>query len=283
MKGDEVRVDVLPDERLRALQRLLEIIDRLREPGGCPWDREQTVASMAPHVVEEAHELVEAVDGDDDGDTVEEAGDVLMVLMMICRIASEEGRFDLADAARAVSDKLVRRHPHVFGDAEAGDPQQVLRQWEEIKAGERRDKGRDEGALAGIPRSLPALQRAERTCERAVASGFRWASAAGALEKVVEEFAELREVLEGVDLDQPEVAVDEETAVRIEEELGDLLLAGAYLGSYLGVDPERACRAALGRFEQRFHFMEERLEGPLGERSLEELMAAWSEAKRAFS
>lgn len=283
MKGDEVRVDVLPDERLRALQRLLEIIDRLREPGGCPWDREQTVASMAPHVVEEAHELVEAVDGDDDGDTVEEAGDVLMVLMMICRIASEEGRFDLADAARAVSDKLVRRHPHVFGDAEAGDPQQVLRQWEEIKAGERRDKGRDEGALAGIPRSLPALQRAERTCERVVASGFRWASAAGALEKVVEEFAELREVLEGVDLDQPEVAVDEETAVRIEEELGDLLLAGAYLGSYLGVDPERACRAALGRFEQRFRFMEERLEGPLGERSLEELMAAWSEAKRAFS
>jgi MazG family protein len=283
MKGDEVRVDVLPDERLRALQRLLEIIDRLREPGGCPWDREQTVASMAPHVVEEAHELVEAVDGDDDGDTVEEAGDVLMVLMMICRIASEEGRFDLADAARAVSDKLVRRHPHVFGDAEAGDSQQVLRQWEEIKAGERRDKGRDEGALAGIPRSLPALQRAERTCERAVASGFRWASAAGALEKVVEEFAELREVLEGVDLDQPDVAVDEETAVRIEEELGDLLLAGAYLGSYLGVDPERACRAALGRFEQRFRFMEERLEGPLGERSLEELMAAWSEAKRAFS
>jgi MazG family protein len=283
MKGEEVRADALPDERLRALQRLLEIIDRLREPGGCPWDREQTVASMAPHVVEEAHELVEAVDGGDDGDTVEEAGDVLMALTMICRIASEEGRFDLADAARAVSDKLVRRHPHVFGDAEAGDPQQVLRQWEEVKAGERRDKGRDEGALTGIPRSLPALQRAERTCERAVASGFRWASAAGALEKVVEEFAELREVLEGVDLDQPEVAVDEETAVRIEEELGDLLLAGAYLGSYLGVDPERACRAALGRFEQRFRFMEERLAGPLGERSLEELMAAWSEAKRAFS
>ncbi|MAF67642.1 MAG: nucleoside triphosphate pyrophosphohydrolase [Planctomycetes bacterium] len=283
MTESDLESDASTDGRLDALRRLLEIVDRLREPGGCPWDREQTVASMAVHLIEEAHELVEAVDAGGDSEMIEEAGDVLMVLAMICRIASEEDRFDLADAAQAVADKLVRRHPHVFGEAEADDPEQVLRQWEEIKAEERRAKGRDESALAGVPRSLPALQRAARTCERAVATGFRWASARGALAKVREEIAELCEVLEGVDLDRSAVELGAGEALRVEEELGDVLLATAFLGEYLGVDPERACRTALGRFEERFRFMEGRFGGSVAERSLEDLMAAWDEAKRRFS
>ncbi|MDP6537958.1 MAG: nucleoside triphosphate pyrophosphohydrolase [Planctomycetota bacterium] len=283
MTAEDLEPESPADERLRAIGRLLEIVDRLREPGGCPWDREQTVDSMASHLIEEAHELVEAVDAGDDGETVEEAGDVLMVLALICRIAGEEERFDLADAARTVSEKLVRRHPHVFGEAEASDPEHVLRQWEEIKADERREKGGDESALAGVPRSLPALQRAARTCGRAVATGFRWASAAGALEKVGEEIDELREALAGVDLDREAVDPNDLERERVEAELGDVLLATAFLADYLGIDPERACRGALGRFEDRFRFMEGRFGGALGQRSLEELTAAWSAAKRALS
>lgn len=267
--------------RAAALEKLLSVVDALREPDGCPWDRKQTVTTMARYVLEEGYELVEAIEQGDDAATCEELGDCLMVLAMIGRIASEEGRFDLERAAEGVADKLVRRHPHVFGELEAGDAEEALERWEAVKSAEREAKGEDASALAGLPRGLPALARASRTCEKAIGSGFRWDTARGALAKVEEELEELRGALAEVDLDQakprPEGAVRE----RVEAELGDLLMATGFLARYLGLDPEAALREALRRFEARFRAMEARLDGPLAEQGLERLMEAWEAAKRS--
>lgn len=269
--------------RSEALEKLLCIIDALREPEGCPWDRKQTVKSMASFVIEEGYELIEAIENDDDEGTVEELGDVLMVLFLIARIASEGGRFDIERAAREVSEKLVRRHPHVFGDQQADDADAVLVNWEAIKKEERQDAEKDASALAGLPIALPALLRAARACGKARSVGFQWETAVGAFEKVGEELGELTEALAETDLGaEPRVKLDPETKARVSEELGDLLMAGAFLGDYLRIDPEEACREALRRFETRFRHMESGLEGELTGRSLEELMAAWGVAKRAL-
>lgn len=269
--------------RSEALEHLLSVVDALREPDGCPWDRKQTVRSMASFVLEEGYELVEAIEAGDDEATVEELGDVLMVLALIARIASEEQRFDMERAAREVAEKLVRRHPHVFGDGEAEDADAVLVTWEAIKKGEREDKQADASALAGLPVALPALLRARRACGKARSAGFAWGSAAGALEKVGEELGELREVLAAAPLHEgPKVKLDGELRERAAAELGDLLLAGAFLGDYLGLDPEEACRAALRRFEARFRHMEAGLGGALEGRSLAELVSAWEAAKQAL-
>lgn len=268
--------------RLEAIGRLLAIVDRLRDPGGCPWDREQTLTSMAGFAIEEAHELVEAIERGDDAACAEEAGDLLMVLAMICRIASEAERFDVAVAAEAVSEKLVRRHPHVFGELEVEGSREVLLNWERIKQEERREKRTDSSALAGVPLALPALQRADRCCAKAVSAGFRWKGAAGALAKLEEELDELRAEVAGVDLEASKPGLEPARRERIEAELGDVLLAGAFLGTYLGIDPERACRAAVRRFEQRFRRMEEQVGTKLSALDLERLVEAWREAKRSL-
>lgn len=268
------------DARIVALRRLLGIVDRLRAPDGCPWDREQTAASMAPHVVEEAHELLDAIETGGPEDVAEEAGDVIMAVALICRIESEAQRLDLARAAELVSDKLVRRHPHVFGDGEAETAGEVLSTWEAIKKEERRERDQDHSALAGVPRGLPALQRAARLCDKAVSAGFRWQDVAGALAKVHEEVAELEQVLpHAARAADHEPDLDADTRARVAQELGDVLLATAYLGRYLGVDPERACRDSARRFEARFRALESELEGGLGQRSPDELVAAWARAK----
>ena len=181
------------EPRADGLRRLIAVVDRLRAPDGCPWDLEQTVASMAPSLVEEAFEALEAIEDGDDAAAVEELGDVLLVVTLVARIAEQDGRFDLGDAARAVSDKLVRRHPHVFGDARADDAAHVLENWEKIKERERKEKRADASALAGVPKTLPALQRANRIGSKAIGAGFRWADADGALAKLEEEVRELRE------------------------------------------------------------------------------------------
>lgn len=267
---------------LEAIGRLLAIVDRLRDPGGCPWDREQTLTSMAGFAIEEAHELVEAIERGDDEASAEEAGDLLMVLAMICRIASEAQRFDVATAAQAVSEKLVRRHPHVFGELEVEGSREVLANWERIKQEERREKRADASALAGIPLALPALQRADRCCAKAVSAGFRWEDAAGALAKLEEELDELRAELAGADLHARKPRLEPALRERIEAELGDVLLAAGFLGTYLGIDPERACRAAVRRFEQRFRRMEEQVGTKLADLDLQRLVAAWREAKRSL-
>ena len=263
------------DARLDALARLLAIVDRLRAPDGCPWDREQTVASMASSLTEEAFEAVEAIDQGDEEGTVEELGDLVMVVALISRIAEQNERFDMASIATAVGDKLIRRHPHVFGDAsevpDAGSSVGVLTNWERIKKAERADKDADASAMAGVPIALPALQRADRLGAKAISAGFRWDDAAGARRKLVEEVAELTK-----ELDAPEVDVE-----RVEAELGDVLLAGALLGRYLDIDPERATRAAVRRFEARFRSMESSVGGSLSDHSLDELVEAWHNAKAA--
>lgn len=269
-------------ERSLALAELAAVVDRLREPDGCPWDRKQTPESMARYLLEEGHELVEAIEAGDDGESAEEAGDLLMVVFMICRIAEEAGRFDLASAARSVKEKLVRRHPHVFGDTEVDGADEVLTNWEAIKQRERQDKQVDASALAGLPKGLPALQRAERSCEKAAAAGFRWPTPAGALAKLDEEHAELHEALAAAPLDGPDrPRLEGELRERVEHELGDLLLSTAYLGHYLRIDPEAALRAALRRFEARFRSMEGDGDGALADSSIEALIARWERAKRA--
>lgn len=266
------------DARLDALARVLAIVDRLRAPeDGCPWDREQTVASLAPSLVEEAHEAVEAIDRTEDGSTAEELGDLLMVIALIGKVAEQEGRFDLATIGGTVAAKLVRRHPHVFGEVVAGSSTQVLANWEKIKESERKAEHKDASALAGVPVALPALQRANRVAGKAVAAGFKWADASGALAKVREEVRELEEALAraGERDDEPGSARDE----RVAAELGDVLLATAFLGHYLGLDPEQAARESLRRFETRFRAMESEVGERLRVASLPELMAAWERAK----
>lgn len=270
----------LGEPRTDALRRLVAIVDRLRDPDGCPWDLEQTLETIAPHHIEEAHELVEAIESGDDAHTVEEAGDLMMGIVLLARIAEQAGRWNLADVAQAVSDKLIRRHPHVFGDGSADSVGEAFDNWERAKQAERAGKQQDASAVAGVPAALPALQRSNRMAKKALSAGFRWADEQGALAKLREEVEELAREM------PPEAPggtlgeTGDRDAQRLEDELGDVLMAGAFLGTYLGIDPERATRRALRRFEQRFRAMEAELGGDLGGRSLEELMAAWGRAKR---
>lgn len=267
------------EPRADALRRLIAIVDRLRAPDGCPWDLKQTLVSVAPHLIEEAHELQEAIEtapSGRDAHVVEEAGDLLMGVVLLARIAQDQARFDLAEVAAAVGDKLIRRHPHVFGDARADDAQQALANWESIKREERAASAVDSSALAGSPTALPALARARRLGEKAMAAGFRWSDARGALAKVKEEIAELEAAFDALD---PTASNSPDTRARVEHELGDVLIAAAFLGNYLSLDAEQAARAALRRFEARFRVMEALLPRPLNACDLPTMMAAWTEAK----
>jgi tetrapyrrole methylase family protein/MazG family protein/ATP diphosphatase len=259
------------EPRTDGLRRLLAVVDRLRAPDGCPWDLEQTVASLAPSLVEEAFEAVEAIEAGDDEAVREELGDLLMALLLICKVAEQEGRFDAGDAARAVAEKLVRRHPHVFGSESVDGAAHVIENWERIKEAERAAKRADTSALAGVPRALPALQRANRLGAKAIAAGFRWSDADGALAKLEEEVREVRDALRSED------------PAALERELGDVLLAAALLGNYAEVDAERALRGAVRRFEARFRHMEAELGGSVRETGLTRLLEAWRRAKGAES
>lgn len=272
------------EPRADALRKLVAIVDRLRAPDGCPWDREQTLATVVPHLVEESHELAEAVETGDLPHAVEEAGDLLMGICLLARIAEQGGKFDLAAVADGVSDKLVRRHPHVFGDVIARSADEALKNWDAIKRRERADKQEDASAVAGVPVALPALQRAQRLGNKAISAGFRWNDVAGALAKVHEEVAELAHEVEtsGLETARDAKPSDEQRA-RLEHELGDVLIAAAFLGNYLKLDPERAAREAVRRFERRFRAMESSLVTPLGTASLDEMMRAWQRAKEVTS
>jgi len=268
------------EPRADALRKLIAIVDRLRAPDGCPWDREQTLPKVAPHLVEESHELLEAIELGDLPHAVEEAGDLLMGVVLLARIAEQAEEFDLAAIANGVCDKLIRRHPHVFGDVVADSAAQALSNWEAIKRAERAEKKEDVSALAGVPVALPALQRAQRMGSKAIHAGFRWSDVRGALAKVREEVGELsHEVEAGGLLEAREVKLDDARRARLEHELGDVLIATSFLGNYLDIDPERAMRGALRRFESRFRTMEAELARPFTDCTLDEMMAAWGRAK----
>ncbi len=221
-----------------ALARLLEIMARLRGPGGCPWDRAQDFASIAPYTIEEAYEVADAIARHDMADLRDELGDLLLQVVFHARMAEEAGSFAFADVAEAICAKMERRHPHVFADGTAETPEAVVTNWEAIKAAE---KPR-ESVLDGVARALPALLRADKLSRRAARAGFDWPDAEGARAKLIEEMAEL-DAAEG-------------TAARLEE-AGDLLFAAASWIRKLGIDPEAALRAACDKFERRFRVIEQ--------------------------
>jgi nucleoside triphosphate diphosphatase len=253
-----------------AIERLLSIMERLRGPGGCPWDREQTLRTLRPYVLEETYEVLEAIDAGDPAEHREELGDLLLQIVFQAQLAKEEGTFDFADVANAISDKLVSRHPHVFGSATATDSEAVLRQWAALKREEKKAKGKGASVLEGVPREMPALARADRLTEKASRIGFDWPDPAGAREKLAEELGELDQAIRAGD------------QAEIEHELGDVLFAAANLSRKLGVPPEEALRGTVARFVARFGHVERELARrgvPHGEATLAEMDALWDEAK----
>ncbi|HWE24035.1 MAG TPA: nucleoside triphosphate pyrophosphohydrolase [Myxococcales bacterium] len=273
-----------PTAAQAAIDRLLRIMDRLRDPGGCPWDREQTLRSLTPYLLEEAYEVIEAIEAGDAQHHREELGDLLFQVVFQARIAREEGKFDFAQVCDSISEKLTRRHPHVFGDVSVSGSREVVKNWERIKADERKAKGdTPRSAIGGVPTGLPALVRAERLTEKAAAVGFDWPDVAGVLAKVREEIAELEEAVAQRAAAAPQDADAHHLHGRVEHELGDLLFALANLGRFLKVHPEEALRGSVRRFESRFHHIEERLreEGRTPrEATLAEMDGYWDEAKR---
>ena len=254
---------------------LLEIMRRLRAPGGCPWDAEQTLDSLRRYILEEANELVEAIGDEDTRGICEEAGDVLLQVAFVATVAAEAGLFDIDDVTRGICGKLIRRHPHVFGDVTVNNAGEVSRNWEAIKAGERRERDADSSAMAGIPRGLPGLLRALRIQERAAKKGFDWrhGDVGSVRAKVLEELDELR----------AEVVRTDERAAR--EELGDLLFAAVNLARHLDIDPEGALQEANAKFAARFRAVEATAENRglvMENMALDDLDKLWIEAKEAM-
>jgi nucleoside triphosphate diphosphatase len=259
------------NEAGREFQRLVDVMRTLRGPGGCPWDREQTIATLRPFVLEETYEVLDAIDRGDHDDLRGEIGDLLFEGVFLAQIESDEGRFTVADSLRAITAKLIRRHPHVFASAKgATTAGQVLEQWEQIKAREQRDAGRQRSVLRGMPKALPSLLGAHEIGTRVAAVGFDWANTADVVAKIKEEVAEL------------ERAVQSEGQARVEEEMGDLLFAIANLARKLGIEPESALRKANQKFTERFQKLEDALhdrDRSVHEASLDEMEAEWARIK----
>ncbi|MCC7049216.1 MAG: nucleoside triphosphate pyrophosphohydrolase [Alphaproteobacteria bacterium] len=271
----------MPDDREkqsaeRPIDRLIAIMARLRAPqGGCPWDLEQSFATIAPYTIEEAYEVADAIQRGDMTALREELGDLLLQVVYHARMAEEEGRFDFDAVATAIADKMVARHPHVFGGAEIDGAAAQTRMWEEFKARERAAKAKASATppsvLDDVPLALPALLRAEKLQKRAARVGFDWPEARQVLDKIEEEIGELR-----AELDQGA------PPARVEDEIGDLLFALANLARHLKVDPETALRGCNAKFERRFHAIERALaaeDRSPKDASLEEMEALWIEAK----
>ena len=258
-----------------ALSELINVVARLRDPnGGCPWDLEQTHASLVPYVLEEAHEVADAIRHGDDAHLKEELGDLLLQVVLHGQIAEEEGRFDLGQIASAISEKLVRRHPHVFAGAEATDSAAVKASWEAIKAAEQAKDPSDPPSasplsdrLAGKVRGQPALAGAMTISKKAAAAGFEWDDMAGVWEKVHEELDELKE------------AVASGNKAHAQEELGDVLFTLVNVARWCGIDPEAGLAGTNRRFLDRFSRVEAALGGDLQGRSIRELEGLWQKAK----
>ena len=258
-------------------RRLLDIMIRLRDPEtGCPWDIEQTFETIAPYTIEEAYEVAEAIEQKDMASLRDELGDLLLQVVYHTRIAEEAGLFSFDDVAAGIADKMVRRHPHVFGDKQVDDAEAQTRNWEEQKAAERREKARGndepESALDGVARTLPGLLRAQKLTKRAARVGFDWPHVSQVFDQLDEETAEL----------QAEIDVDQPVHDRLEDELGDMLFVMANLARKLDVDPEQAARRANAKFERRFRRVEQLLRDQnrsCEEASLAEMDELWRVAK----
>jgi len=255
------------------MEQLLAIMEQLRDPAkGCPWDREQSFATIAPFTIEEAYEVADAIHRNDKDELQEELGDLLFQVVYHAQLAREQGWFDFGDVVASISDKLTRRHPHVFGNEVIEDADAQTAAWEAHKSNERAMKGGDEQHyLAGIPSALPALVRAAKLQKRAARAGFDWPDINGPLEKVTEELAEIHTALQQDDGD------------KFAEEIGDLVFTCVNVARHGNVDPEAALRNSNHKFEKRFHYMEQQLRRhgkSLDGASLEELDQYWEEAKQ---
>lgn len=259
-----------------AIERLLAVMARLRDPAhGCPWDREQSFATIAPYTIEEAYEVADAIASGDMASVKEELGDLLFQVVFYAQMAREEGHFDFADIAQAIADKMERRHPHVFGEAKIESAAAQTQAWEAAKARERAAEGKSAekpaSILDGVARALPALSRAEKLTKRAARHRFDWPEAAQVLDKIEEEIRELR----------AEIAAQAPQA-RLTDELGDLLFACANLARKLDLDPEAVLRQANDKFERRFHRVEALLrdrDRTPGDSTLEEMDGLWDDVK----
>ena len=255
------------------LTRLLEIMRALRAENGCPWDRKQTLASLRPFLIEESYELIEAIDRGDYDAVREELGDVLLQVVFQAQVCAEAGRFDFQDVARGIADKLVRRHPHVFGDVKVSGADEVLRNWDAIKRGEKQTEESPrafKSVIDGLPRALPGLLQADQAQKRAARVGFDWDQPGPALDKIEEEVRELR------------AAMAAGRAAEVRGELGDLLFSLVNLARHLQVNPEDALRATTAKFIRRFRHVEQQVHAsgrPFADFTLGELDAFWNEAK----
>ncbi len=260
-------------EKFRMLVRLMA---RLRAPDGCPWDREQSFDTIKPYLLEETYETLDAIDARDWPELTGELGDLMLQVVFFSQMAAEAGLFDVGDALDAINEKLVRRHPHVFGSESARDGEDVRRIWAEVKSSERKEKsgGDRKGLLDGLPRALPALVEAQQISSRAAGAGFDWSSADQVLDKVREEITEF------------DAARDANSKPEMEGELGDLLFTLVNLARFVKVDPEQALRRTNAKFRQRFSYVEEALRASgreLAESNIEEMETLWQEAKRRES
>lgn len=258
---------------LRPLDQLLAIIARLRGPDGCPWDREQTLDSLRPFLLEECYELLEALDTGDPARHRDELGDVLLQVVLQARLREEQGAFTFQDVAAGLADKMVRRHPHVFGNVSVADANEVVRNWDAIKSTES-ERASTASALDGIPLALPALQRAQRLQGRAARVGFDWPDAAAVWAKVDEEIAETRQAMAAGD------------PSRVADELGDLLFTVVNLCRRHDVPAEEALRQATARFDRRFREVERRMAAdgqPMSRETLSAMDRHWDAVKRQES
>ncbi|HYI92551.1 MAG TPA: nucleoside triphosphate pyrophosphohydrolase [Bryobacteraceae bacterium] len=254
-------------------EKLISIMARLRGPNGCPWDREQTFDTIKPYTLEETYEVLESIDARDWRGLGEELGDLMLQCVFYAQMASEEGHFRIEDSLDAINEKLIRRHPHIFGDAEARTSDEVLKRWNEIKAEEKKNKGESPKLLLeSIPRSLPALMEAAHISSRAAGVGFDWENAEQVLAKLEEELHELAE------------ARKQASQEEIEGEVGDLLFVLVNLARFVRVDPEQALRKSNAKFRRRFAHVERSLEDrgkKFAESDIREMEELWQEAKRS--
>lgn len=251
-------------------EKLVEIMAKLRSPEGCPWDREQTHESIKENLLEETYEAIDAIDAGDMKDLCSELGDLMMQIIFHAQLAQERGDFDINDSIESINQKLIRRHPHVFGEAEVACSEEVLHQWERIKAGEKGFEHRT-SVLDGVPNTLPALARAMEISKRAAKSGFEWPDLSAVVDKLDEEVHELKQ----------ELAAGQRE--RAAEEIGDLLFTIVNVARWMKVDPEDALRTMTKRFGERFRKIEEaaRESGcPIEEMTIQEMDAVWDRAKQ---
>ncbi|MGB9105778.1 MAG: nucleoside triphosphate pyrophosphohydrolase [Terriglobales bacterium] len=289
-------------------ERAVQIMARLRAPGGCPWDREQTFDSIKPFTLEETYEVLEAIDNRDWDELEGELGDLLLQVLFYAEMSQEEGRFSINDVLDRLSNKLVDRHPHVFGDVKAETAGDVLRNWEALKAEEKRKRmerphpspkpgervGHPESVLAGVSSGVPALLEAFKLSSRAAHVGFEWPEIGGLFDKLHEETEELRQELQQYPAPGPRppqrgvagasgLAIPDELRARLEDEVGDLLFVLVNIARYLSLDAESALRRTNRKFRRRFQWMEERMRTrgkKLPEATLEEMESLWQESKQ---